>query len=95
MLSKILPNQLPPPPSKTHTHTHKKTCIHSIYQTLQLVFKYFFQKSTAPSRAIKRYFTEMADEGKLEKMEVDYSSTVDEKIPECEKLAKVTPASVV
>ena len=23
------------------------------------------------------------------KMEVDYSSTVDEKIPECEKLAKV------
>ena len=31
----------------------------------------------------------MADEGKLEKMEVAYGSTVDEKIPECEKLAKV------
>ena len=31
----------------------------------------------------------MADEGKLVKMEVDYSSTVDEKVPECEKLAKV------
>lgn len=30
----------------------------------------------------------MADEGKLEKMEVDYSSTVDERIPECEKMAK-------
>ena len=31
----------------------------------------------------------MADEGKLQKMEVDYSTTVDEKIPECEKLTKV------
>ena len=31
----------------------------------------------------------MADDGKLVKMEVDYSSTVDEKVPECEKLAKV------
>ena len=31
-----------------------------------------------------------AGDGKLQKMEVDYSSTVDEKIPECEKLSKVT-----
>lgn len=31
----------------------------------------------------------MADEGKLQKMEVDYSSTVDEKIPQCEQYAKV------
>lgn len=31
----------------------------------------------------------MADEGKLQKMEVDYSSTVDEKIPQCEQLARV------
>jgi len=30
----------------------------------------------------------MADEGKLVKMDVDYSSNVDEKVPECEKLAK-------
>lgn len=28
------------------------------------------------------------------KMEVDYSSTVEEKIPECEKLAKVSWASI-
>ena len=33
----------------------------------------------------------MADEGKLQKMEVDYSSTVDEKIPECVKMSKVSP----
>ena len=31
----------------------------------------------------------MADDGRLKKMEVDYSSTVDEKIPEADKLAKV------
>lgn len=33
----------------------------------------------------------MADTGdeKQQKMEVDYSSTVDEKLPKCEKLAKV------
>jgi hypothetical protein len=33
----------------------------------------------------------MADtgEGKLQKMEVDYSSTVDEKLPLCEKMSKV------
>lgn len=31
----------------------------------------------------------MGDEGKLQKMEVDYSATVEEKIPECEKMAKV------
>jgi len=30
----------------------------------------------------------MGDDGKLQKMDVDYSSTVDEKIPECEKIAK-------
>ena len=35
------------------------------------------------------YVYKMANEGKLEQMDVDYSSTVDEKIPECEKLAKV------
>jgi hypothetical protein len=29
------------------------------------------------------------DSGRLLKMEVDYSSTVDQKIPICEKLAKV------
>lgn len=28
------------------------------------------------------------DSGKIVKMEVDYTSTCDEKIPECEKLAK-------
>lgn len=33
--------------------------------------------------------TKMADDGRLQKMDVDYSSTVDEKIPECEKLSKV------
>ncbi len=32
----------------------------------------------------------MGDDGRLQKMEVDYSSTCDEKIPECEKLAKVS-----
>lgn len=31
----------------------------------------------------------MADEGKLQKMEVDYSATVDEKIPQCAQTAKV------
>ena len=31
----------------------------------------------------------MADEGKLQKMEVDYSATVDEKIPQCSQTAKV------
>ncbi|XP_067935609.1 26S proteasome non-ATPase regulatory subunit 12-like [Watersipora subatra] len=31
----------------------------------------------------------MADEGKLQKMEVDYSTTVDEKIPQCDQLAKL------
>ena len=31
----------------------------------------------------------MADDGRLKKMEVDYSSTVDDKIPEADKLAKV------
>lgn len=30
----------------------------------------------------------MTDSGKIVKMEVDYSSTCDEKIPECQKLAK-------
>lgn len=33
--------------------------------------------------------TLFSDSGKLIKMEVDYSSTVDEKIPICEKLAEV------
>ena len=28
-------------------------------------------------------------DGKIHKMEVDYSSTVDQKIPECDTLAKV------
>ena len=32
---------------------------------------------------------ETGDGDKLQKMEVDYSSTVDEKLPKCEKLAKV------
>ena len=32
----------------------------------------------------------MADEGKLQKMEVDYSATVDEKIPQCSQTAKVS-----
>lgn len=32
----------------------------------------------------------MADEGKLQKMEVDYSATVDEKIPQCSETAKVS-----
>ena len=31
----------------------------------------------------------MADDGKLKKMEVDYSATVDEKIPDADRLAKV------
>ncbi|XP_014674094.1 PREDICTED: 26S proteasome non-ATPase regulatory subunit 12-like [Priapulus caudatus] len=30
----------------------------------------------------------MADEGRIQKMEVDYTTAVDEKIPECEKLAQ-------
>lgn len=28
-------------------------------------------------------------DGRIQKMEVDYSSTVDEKIPKCEQLTKV------
>ena len=32
----------------------------------------------------------MSGDGKLEKMEVDYSTTVDQKIPECEQLVKVS-----
>lgn len=36
--------------------------------------------------------SERAD-GRIVKMEVDYSATVDQRLPECEKLAKVrTPA---
>ena len=31
----------------------------------------------------------MVNEGKLEHMDIDYSSTVDETIPKCEQLAKV------
>ncbi len=34
--------------------------------------------------------TKMSGDGRLEKMEVDYSTTCDEKIPECETLAKVS-----
>lgn len=33
--------------------------------------------------------TERSD-GKIVKMEVDYSSTVDQRLPECEKMAKVS-----
>lgn len=29
-------------------------------------------------------------DGRIVKMEVDYSSTVDERLPECEKMAKVS-----
>lgn len=29
-------------------------------------------------------------DGKIVKMEIDYSSTVDQRLPECEKLAKVS-----
>ena len=32
---------------------------------------------------------EAAGDGRLQKMEVDYSTTVDEKIPQCEQLTKV------
>ena len=32
---------------------------------------------------------EFTDSGRLLKMEVDYSASVDEKLPVCEKLAKV------
>ena len=35
----------------------------------------------------------MSGDGRLQSMEVDYSSTVDEKVPECEKLAKVNSTS--
>jgi len=31
----------------------------------------------------------MADVGKVVKMEVDYSDTVDKKLPECQEMAKV------
>lgn len=34
--------------------------------------------------------TMAAAEGRIQKMEVDYSSTVDEKLPKCEKLVKVS-----
>jgi 26S proteasome regulatory subunit N5 len=34
--------------------------------------------------------SEYTDSGRLLKMEVDYSGTVDEKIPVCEKLAQVS-----
>lgn len=41
------------------------------------------------------YTANMSDElersdGKIVKMEVDYSSTVDQRVPECEKMAKVS-----
>lgn len=29
-------------------------------------------------------------DGKIVKMEIDYSSTVDQRLPECEKMAKVS-----
>lgn len=29
-------------------------------------------------------------DGKIVKMEIDYSATVDQRIPECEKMAKVS-----
>lgn len=29
-------------------------------------------------------------DGKIVKMEIDYSATVDQRLPECEKLAKVS-----
>jgi len=33
--------------------------------------------------------TDVMSDGRIQKMEVDYSTAVDEKIPECENLAKV------
>lgn len=33
---------------------------------------------------------EFTDSGRILKMEVDYSGTVDEKLPKCEQLAKVS-----
>ena len=33
--------------------------------------------------------TDSAGDGRLEKMEVDFSAAVDEKIPKCEQLTKV------
>lgn len=54
-----------------------------------LVFSRQARDSTWVLFVLSREESKMTDEGKLLKMEVDYSSTVDEKLPEAEKLAKV------
>jgi len=56
--------------------------------------------STSKASSIERTHEKtatMADTGgtQPQKMEVDYSSTVDEKLPKCEKLAKVNTISFV
>ena len=44
--------------------------------------------SNCVSYSCGNYLFMMASEGKLEKMEIDYSDTVDKAIPECENMAK-------
>ena len=73
--------------------------VHVLARLIWFCVSFFYVTSPIPfatSHIIgietKNYHTKtgiMADEGRLQKMEVDYSSTVDERIPECEKLAKV------
>ena len=41
------------------------------------------------SRILIMATTDSAGDGRLEKMEVDFSAAVDEKIPKCEQLTKV------
>ena len=45
--------------------------------------------NTTDERAERAERAERSD-GKMVKMEVDYSSTVDQRIPECERTAKVS-----
>lgn len=37
----------------------------------------------------------MEDGGRIVKMEVDYSKTVDEVLPECQEYAKVQPQTII
>lgn len=48
----------------------------------------FLRKSSRYSLNIK--MADTGNEDRVQKMEVDYSSTVEEKLPKCEKIAKVS-----
>lgn len=52
------------------------------------LFRLFYIAFSLLETKLKEIMADTGDE-KQQKMEVDYSSTVDEKLPKCEKLAKV------